>query len=770
MAVGDIELDGRPYITVDPKMINRSNANQVAAKVGASGDYDDLLNWSIWVMDSWQSGMGQRDPEGGGWLYGSVNGMYKGQLLPSSHPTFNHSNLASNISGGLTTVLVGDDPTALYEKLGGRPVASSLVLSNYGNITGVYILLPGKRVAGCTATAVEVELLHGANNTLDDNIPLSMWSSGLINLIDDDRYHWQFIACSDWTPSGNYQPCVVITTSAGVVPILGRTAGGRGQLMATGSWQDSPGLIFNMTSNPSSTNHATITGLRYPFVMDGMFWAVSYTNPPGQTELYTLNLPNKIGWVGPHSGAMPSGLGGQGVSLVLNDTAYVPSGNDWVSITYPPLVISSPTTRYVEGFYHWNGIVYAWYEANLYYTADLATWEGPFETGGDGNNRIRAVAGLDRDIIVFLDSGVLKFAPGDIFISLASFVPSGITYPNGVTAISFQGNVYFALGESIIRYDGAGFLPMGPNLGEGSGELGGRINTLFADDNWLYCCTDKGMILAHNGQGWHSIGDVSFTATYVPKAALAPGQTANTILSAGGVDANGSGFTGCLYSVPSSAGSPFRLGGYNYSYFSWFETDWFNGGIREVQKDFESIYIDADNLSAANGYINAYWMDEDSTDWEFLGTFNQSGGQEIRWSNPSTRPNSRRIKLKFHLFCLPTNRMRINAIRTKFQPMVTDRWRWQIPIRIAGTAQQFIDGDTQITYTEAQQIAHLDGLTKRVPPFIFKDTDGSQYEVKVVNASRGVDSFERLPGAATTRVDYVYNLVLEQVTSDAYAP
>lgn len=767
MALGDIELDGRPYITVNPKMINRSNANQVAAKVGASGDYDDLLNWSIWVMDNWQNGMGQKDPEGGGWLYGSVNGLYKEQLLPCAFPSVGNERLgpkAAANAAAITIVTVGDDVAATYEKIGARPFDGSFLPSTHGTISGVLVLLPGRRVRGCTATAAEIAILHGSNTTLDSNTALSMVSSGVVSLIDDNKYHWHFIGCGSWTPGGTYQPCVTVTTDSGVLPMLCKNinnADSRGQLMATGVWQNAPSLVFQFMVNVFDLNE----GFKWPFAYADTFWFGGSNYTMTTTDLWALNVNNDYGAVNLANGPP------QGKAIRLDGEMYVPNA---YRVSYPTLSITNLGYN-AQGFLLWNGLLYRCYQQNLYYSADGSTWEGPFDTGGDANNRIRSIAGLGQDIIIFLDDKILKFAPGDVMIALDDMPPRGISRPNGLCSVTWQGNVYFTAGEKIIRFDGAGFLPMGPDLGEGAREQGGYITALFGDDTWLYCCTDSGATLAHNGQGWHTIGagDETILFPYVGQD-WASGAVYSTTTASVMINTRRhysiSQPTYAVYTIPGSATSPYRVGNYTPDYFSYFETDWFSGGIREVWKDFESIYIDGDNLSSSNGYVEVYWMDEGSTDWEYLGVVNQSGGQELRWSNPTTRPNTRRIRLRFHLFCNAANRMRINAIRVKFQPMVTDRWRWQIPILIANTAQQFVDGDTQTTYTEAQQIAHLDGLTTRVPPFIFKDTDGSSYEVKVINASRGVDGFERLPGAATTRVDYVYNLVLEQVTSGTYTP
>ena len=82
---GHIYLDGRPYQLDDQRGITRSNANQVAGKLGSSaGDYDDLQNWSAWVMDDWRAGVGKKDPEAGGFLFSTADTRFESQILPSA--------------------------------------------------------------------------------------------------------------------------------------------------------------------------------------------------------------------------------------------------------------------------------------------------------------------------------------------------------------------------------------------------------------------------------------------------------------------------------------------------------------------------------------------------------------------------------------------------------------------------------------------------------------------------------------------------------------
>jgi hypothetical protein len=110
----------------------------------------------------------------------------------------------------------------------------------------------------------------------------------------------------------------------------------------------------------------------------------------------------------------------------------------------------------------------------------------------------------------------------------------------------------------------------------------------------------------------------------------------------------------------------------------------------------------------------------------------------------------------------------VRAIRVKHHPMLTDRWRWQVALPVHDN-QEMPDG-TLNSYTGAEVAAHLDELIGRVSPFVLEDMGGTQYEVKVVGATRNVASWRWQPPASRADIQYVYTLTLDQVTAEAYLP
>ncbi len=194
------------------------------------------------------------------------------------------------------------------------------------------------------------------------------------------------------------------------------------------------------------------------------------------------------------------------------------------------------------------------------------------------------------------------------------------------------------------------------------------------------------------------------------------------------------------------------------------EFEWFDGGLREVQKDFESVYISGEGFTDKREAA-VWWKDDASTDWELLGLV-ETNTAELRWSDSATRPNTKRLKLRVDLYNFSSDAYaspRIDAIRVKYAPMVSDRWRWQFPIIVADS-QVMMDGSLNVQ-TAAQMVTSLNGLIQRVAPFTFVDVDNTSYTVKVTSATKQVLEMEQLP-SGTRIFTYIYNLTVEQVDSN----
>jgi hypothetical protein len=269
-------------------------------------------------------------------------------------------------------------------------------------------------------------------------------------------------------------------------------------------------------------------------------------------------------------------------------------------------------------------------------------------------------------------------------------------------------------------------------------------------------------VWAYNGQGWHYIAITPssdllyFTCIFYRRdnQRLYLGTNQGTIFYVVAPDSpNNTDIDSLMYTTP----------------YGTLETDWFYGGLRRVDKDMESVTVLGDDIDDEHT-IRVYWQDDGSDGtWEYLGEITESG-QELRWTDYTTRPNTKQIKLGFALYSkdsvIYSGTPIVRSIVLKFHNMVTDVWRWSFSVRVSD-GLTYTDG-TSNSYTGAQMVTHLDACTKQVAPVIFQDVDGVQYECKVNEATRIPDKLELINGVQT--VTYLYRLTIEQVTNGTYTP
>ncbi len=789
--LGMVSLDGVEYMTPDQRAITRSSANQMAAKLGSgAGTYDDQINWESLLWDNWQGGIGKKEPDAGGSLIASLDTRFEGQIaLPSITRNQSKANLVTpqnayqssrnydDILGTITdtynytTVTVGADET--YTKLANTfrwDETDTYELDAYE------VLLPGK---SDTCTQVYVELWTCNNDSIDattgDHPPETLVASDLITLRDEPGLYWYATSGLSTTYDafgGNLWYALVVYPADGSldIPTIDTVYDNHWYYYTgaaeepTEGWTQGDGIPSFMSRYDASGGSAipTVAARFGDYIYIGDSTGVDIFEPGvGVVDRIVTNEP--VTDLLPLDGRLYIGLGDTD-SYQYEDT---PGAGTAGTAAVPARL----------WLLH-NGLLYRAVGANVYYTDDEVTWV-TVEVGLTDREAITGMAGLNGDVFISTNRALYRVGEDGVSGLLVTKwgAPSVL---NGIHMFTFQGNVYISLGQSVLRFDGENFLPYGPDLGEGlPTQYAGLITGFAANNNWLLCAvtpssdsspelttiTGAASIWAHNGQGWHHITELPtgrtmscfcysheengfanfFSATfdrYYYMTLIADTQKAQRLAAA--IEATD----------------------YHYHHFGgWIEQNWFYGGLREVEKDWESVYLDGVNIDT-NQYVEVYWMGELDTEWNLLGTIT-SPTDELRWDDPDTRPSGRRIRIGLALYnSFSPGTPVVTAIRVKYQPMIIDRWRWSVPIEVKNR-QEMLD-HTMNERNASQMATHLDGLTRQVAPFIYRDTDLNEYEVKILNAVRGEDKLE-VSTSGTVSFQAVYNLTLEQVTAETYS-
>lgn len=710
-------------------LYSKGPANQFAAKLATgAGNYDDLQNWSYWVMDDWQAGIGKKDAEGGGYLYGELESRFPNRLqLPRA---IRHSAIEHEAGARAPDLLLPVGTTQIVHRV------SALVTAPVDDCNNLYVALYLKSDDPVIGVKVAVYA--------DSSGPASELGSATITLSGAIGYHYYYakVSLGSAKASGTVLYVGVLPNVAGQTINLPVSTGG---IVLTGYW------IYNGTAWSQDDTKAFML-MRWSRDKDLSSDTVSTV---AKFDGYTYaaigaTLIRDDGSTVQTFGADITAL------LPLGDTLYIGLGN---STNYQTMSTGGAfTAKAVPArlFAKWNGYLWRSVGNDVFYTGNGSTWTGPIEVTSSGWE-IQGMAGLEDYLYCSCDDGLYYVGAGDLVLKVAPW--AGYNPINGAAMLNYHGALFISLGQSIIRFDGNAMLPVGPDLGEGLplNRLG-NVVAMCAQNNWMMCAITpqqaggQSVILSYNDQGWHPIATLPAGVNATALTYDAAAQYLWIATSAAGV------FYCYLPDVANDKpANDARLP------YAWLENDWFFGSLLEVQKDFESVYITGENLSATS-YAVLYWQDDDSTAWELLGTVSDNR-TEIRWSNYGTRPNSRQLKIGVALYTKTAGATpQINAIRIKYHPMVSDWFRWSFPILVSDNQQEL--GGTLSPYNAYQKRAHLDELTTQVPPLIFMDMDGEQYEVKVMGCQIQHTDVEWIGGQM--KFESIYNLTIEAIRNGSY--
>lgn len=758
----------RDYVLTSPRGTQRVTANPFTPSVGTTGAFSDLEGWAEWVQDNWQAGVGTTKPTDGGFSYASVDSRVPNQLiLPARIGFIDTDAMYNNMDGGyyrnsfypsiasaystltLTTTGTYQRIALLHEETGGSDF-TAYTISIYG--------------FGCDDFTVGVYSDNaGSPNTLITKENITSWTS-------TPYPTWYSITLTAGTVFPDSTPRWVI-----IEPETGES-----DLTLVVGVDDNTTVTMKYWDGDSwETQGDSYVPLFYSSLSMSGIHTKGYVVSDG-SDLYFLGGTGSTSSIAKYNSSdgymewKDVNLGAFDITdtLIWGDYIYLGTGSSNNAYRY---TLSTDTQAANADFYankmvSWNGYFYRSVGHQLYYSTDASTWEGPFPVGSS-DFPILNMAGMGNDVYVATAEGLYYLAPGDFVVGV---VPWGSVDSTAAAAmVNYQGSICYTLNSRVYRLGSDGsvvdiWIRQDDGLVD---NIIGDVISLTTTNNWLIALVKSSStpfrytLWAWQTEGWHFLSEIP-AGTLAQEAYY---DRANSRLIVSCIDTSSS-VKSCasgLFSLSISdyAINPYNDDAYRYAPYGWMETAKFRGDIYKLDKDFESVFATGESL-ASGQTVKVYWKDEDSTSWELLGTVDEDG-DELRWSDYSTRPVGKWIRLGF-LFSStdPSVTPKVEALVLKYQPMINDRWRWTLNIAVTDN-QQMLDG-TVNPYTGAQMITHLDSMIQRVLPLIYEDFWGIQYEVKVTGATQVVDAFEYLFSDESKQIDVVYQLTIEQVNDTVY--
>jgi hypothetical protein len=755
----------------DYQLLDQSNyvaqlANPFAAQINTQSEYGELESYSEWVVDDWQAGVGKRRPDAGGALYAHMDTRFPNQMIMPMGWNFPYKELSAHsgsdyAAGDLTVdgTTITKASTSFLMPAVSRNIMAAWVYMDAADGTTITLDIYSDSGYAPNASA----LTSTGTGTVTKNRPGPVWVKAAMDgtvLTASTRYHF-----------------VVSGSASLTLPKITPSSGEYAYTYNGTSWTASATGFQFLTGMVSITNNLGLEsdvgdslimedGNEFELVAgdDGIGWVVKADGK------YFAAYNNRV--IELHSDGTVTERVNTGVSLITDLFAF---GNKIViayGAGYKVYTVSSGVTDTyavntdlitIHGGYVWRA-----YQNDLYYSTDGVTWIQIADTVGPDDYEVRGMAGLNENLYLSTDRGLYALLPGNYIYPVRVWPTTDSR--NGRGMVEWNGALYIPLAEDLMRYteDGS-LLQVGLRTGEElPADIQGVTYAMQPTSYFLLASVQAndpdgyGTLWAYNEQGWHGLGllpqGVSGGAIYLDTS-VNPG-----VLLWGG----DYGLLGRA-KYPSNVVNPIRDRGEKlFARHGWIEQDRFYGGHVSLDKDWESVYLNTEKMDDAT--ISIYWRDENRTDWELLASSSETDFEE-RWTLDSgIRPNSKWLRLGLLIRTdNEDNTPIVRAHRTSFHTMVKDRWRWTLGIAISGTSaqkQQMLDGTVNY-YTAAQMKAHLEDLITQVPPIVYQDIDGTQYEVKIVQCSRSVMRQEYYNN--TANYQYLYNLVIEQVTDGAYS-
>jgi len=760
----EIKLDGTYYKL--KQLPTQTLANQMASKVGqGTSEYGDLTTWSAWIQDDWQSGVGKLRPhrEQGGFLYGEVESRVPGQLiLPTLMTEVTSTNLIKNKNVNADW----DIPQTIGSSVPRGAVAfttpSTTILGAHKY--WIYAAIP-------PGTTLTFALYTNSGSSLPNTL---ITSTTYVMPETNVGYYWHGVSLTAALSASTQYWLVVYPTSGTFVWARATTQEENAVVFSayyTGSvWDYLTGYFSLATNHCPLATAATNSGAGL-FRFNNQLYA--YSN----NRLWKYDSAN-IEW---DSVGAITGITAVTGATVFDSTVYF--GNEGGDADYTTMNTSEAfTDTGSDGhiFAKFRGLLWRANANYVEYSDDGTTWE-PTTTFGDPiyvsdtSDPVTGLCGMGDIMYAATTRGLVPIYPGDV-------ITGGQTWgsyhaQNGARMVEFEGALYITVNGRVVRYTEDGSI-QDVWMTRDDDVLAGRIGKVWdleKTNNWLFALVEatatngKPTIWAYQNNAWHHFATLPNSASNVSGLAvdydLFYDKTTQKLWCI-----TPDWCTFCWY-ISDYSVNPYNDTASAYAKSAWIEWDWFDSPILEAPKDYESVTIMGENLSA-NRYVEVYWKDDDSTGWELLGTAD-SNIEELRWTIAmGTRPNTKRFKLGLLLVTKGrTGTPRIRAVRVKYHLMVRDWFRWNLVLDVSGRSISYQMGDdgSRNTTTGAQQKTALDTLVKKVPPFLYQDVDGQQWEVKVTDANFQYTKYEYAEATSTEWWEGVYNIVIESVTQAAYA-
>lgn len=725
--VGHIQLNGREYV-VEMAGYNQRLTNQLAAKIGqGQGDYGDLSDWSGWLMTDWRGGTNAAEPDEGGYLYGEADTRFPRQIILPPKMTFTAvgDNKLDTGDSTLRDYAIADTPVIAHK--------FTATASRTNPVLHAYLPTDKNIVARLYADSA------GTLGSLLATSPAFAFSAGTSGREDynwrQTRFTYSFVGSTDyWIAIVPQEDCSLWTVTVS-----------EGYDSAAASPYDADYAVpwvLNLEEVKDASSNFNEIKVIVKAHNDAIYCGID-------TDIYRYASGNWVSVTTLSAGILD-------VETWGGATYWVLSGADVQKMTGTAgsESFAAETNRQGTHIASWNGYLYLGDSNGQIEYTNGTTWTAVSETLPGA---ITGMAGMGAvSMYCSTAEGLYYLGPSDIWYGVTGY--DSRDGNNGYGMIHWQGSIYVPVGPSLYRVTLTGtehqILSMGLDQDEGlPSEFAGQIIALAGYNARLLALVYPldyetntaryASLWQWDGTAWHPLaqgGSGTSTSNFIH-----PGK-ASICLDRQGSQIFWTHEDGLIPRTIATLHETNPINSPNYTYMpcAWIEFPVFDASLREVTKDFESVYIAGENFNATSGTqrrVRVYWQDDDSWGtWQELGVIT-ADTQELRWDDNTTRPQTKRFKLALRLETEDESETPvIEAVRVKFMAMTKDRYQWFLPIRLADYLE--MTDDSLDNTPVGTQWTQLNTAITATAPIRYRDIDRNWYDVKVLDANRRVAKWE----------------------------
>lgn len=354
---------------------------------------------------------------------------------------------------------------------------------------------------------------------------------------------------------------------------------------------------------------------------------------------------------------------------------------------------------------------------------------------GDKSYRVRRMVSWQGYLYIGKADGLYRasYSGSTITIQLIVDLRAQADDNNFAVMTVHQEDLIFSVGNGLMRYTAGGVLQ------SIAGEIGSDI-LLSQRGYYRSACSAVGALfavvegpldgysalIAYVEGGWHPLAVARRLGDFMRSIVIDPGMYGDLPRLW-----YGCGTQLACVSMPMTTQKRYLATDPGYADYGVWESSWFDGNLRTIDKDWMSLELDVEHVEADGPLVEVYYRLQEGDSWTVLGTGNTNGIMTFNFPAQTYSPKIQlRLRLEAGSYNGVTDTPRVNAVVLKYLER-PDVIHTHLRTYLLAPRQETRSG-APVTVSVADQIGWLRRLAGEKEPLIWRSWYGSERRVHVL--------------------------------------